>query len=45
MSDELVDEPFDSATKQVEKAYDDAAEQLKSKVAKSKATALKKINH
>ena len=43
MSEELVDEPFNSASKRVEEAYDKAAEELKSKVERSKATALKKI--
>jgi hypothetical protein len=43
MSEELVDEPFKSAAKRVEEAYGEAAEELKSKVKKSKATALKKI--
>ncbi len=43
MSEELVDEPFRSAAKRVEEAYDKAAEELKSKVEKSKAAALKKI--
>lgn len=43
MSGELVDEPFKSAAKRVEEAYDKAAEELKSKVEKSKAAALKKI--
>lgn len=43
MSEELVDEPFRSASKRLEEAFDKAAEDLKSKVEKSKATALKKI--
>jgi len=43
MSEELVDEPFKSAAKRVEEAYDKAAEELKSKVEKSKSAALKKI--
>ncbi len=45
MSEELVDEPFKSAAKRVEEAYDKAAEELKSRVEKSKATALRKITH
>ena len=44
MSDELVNEPFDSAVKRVEEAFDAAKDQLKSKVEKSKAAALKKIS-
>jgi hypothetical protein len=44
MSEDLVDEPFKSAAKRVEKAYDAAAEELKQKVAKSKSEALKKIS-
>ncbi len=44
MSDNLVDEPFKAAAKRVEEAYDQAAEQLKAKIQKSKAEALKKIS-
>ncbi|HKT22527.1 MAG TPA: hypothetical protein VJR06_07970 [Nitrososphaerales archaeon] len=44
MSDELVDEPFKSATKRVAEAYDQAADELRAKVEKAKADALKKIN-
>ncbi len=44
MSEELVDEPFRSAAERVEEAYDRAREELKSKVAKSKSAALKKIS-
>jgi hypothetical protein len=43
MSEELVEEPFKTAAKRLEEAYDKAAEELKSKVEKSKAAALKKI--
>ena len=43
MSDEVVDEPFKTAAKKVEESYDRAAEELKSKVARSKAAALNKI--
>jgi hypothetical protein len=43
MSEELVDEPFNSAAERVEQAYGQAKEELKSKVAKSKSAALKKI--
>ncbi|MDG6983224.1 MAG: hypothetical protein JRN28_01510 [Nitrososphaerota archaeon] len=44
MSDNLADEPFKSATKRVAEAYDQAAEELKAKVEKAKAEALKKIS-
>jgi hypothetical protein len=44
MSEELVDEPFNSAADRVKEAYDKAAKDLKSKVEKSKAAALKKIS-
>jgi hypothetical protein len=44
MSEDLVEEPFNSAAKRVGEAYDRAAEELKAKVQKSKAAALKKIN-
>ena len=44
MSDELVEEPFKTAVKRVEEAYDKAAGELKAKVQKSKAEALKKIS-
>lgn len=43
MSEDLVDEPFDSTAERVEEAYDRAAEELKNRVRKSKADALKKI--
>jgi len=44
MSEDLVDEPFKSAAKRVEEAYDATADELKQKVAKSKAEALKRIS-
>jgi len=44
MSEELVDEPFRSAARRVDEAYEKAKEELKSKVAKSKSAALKKIS-
>ena len=44
MSEDLVEEPFKSAAERVEAAYDKAAEELKAKVEKSKAAALKKIS-
>ena len=44
MSDDLVDEPFRAAAKRVEEAYDHAAEELRAKVQKSKADALKKVS-
>jgi len=44
MSEDLVDEPFKTASKRVEDAYDKAVDELKSKVRKSKADALKKIS-
>jgi hypothetical protein len=43
MSEDLVEEPFRSAAKRVSDAYDQAAEELKDRVGKSKADALKKI--
>jgi hypothetical protein len=44
VSEDLVDEPFRSAAKRVEEAYDRAAEELKAKVQRSKAEALKKVS-
>ena len=44
MSEDLVDEPFDSASKRVQDAYDQVANELKAKVAKAKSEALKKIS-
>lgn len=43
MSEDLVDEPFKSAAKRVDDAFNQAAEDLKSKVVKSKSDALKKV--
>jgi hypothetical protein len=43
MSEDLVDEPFKSAAERVNQAYDKASEDLKTKVERSKADALKKI--
>ncbi len=45
MSEEIVDEEFKSAAKRVEEAYDGAAKDLKAKVEKAKAEALKKVSH
>jgi hypothetical protein len=44
MSEDLVDAPFKPASKRVEEAYDKAAEEMKAKVQKSKADALKKVS-
>jgi hypothetical protein len=44
MSEDLVDEPFKSASKRVQEAYDQTAKELKSKVEKAKAEALKKVS-
>ena len=44
MSDNLVDEPFKSAAKRVAEAYDQTAAELKARVEKAKAEALKKIS-
>ena len=44
MSGNLVDEPFKSAAKRVEEAYDQAAADLKSKVENAKSEALKKVS-
>lgn len=44
MSEDLVDEPFKSAAKRVDDAYNQAAQELKAKVERSKAEALKKIS-
>jgi len=43
MSEDLVDEPFSSAAKRVEEAYNQAAEGLRDSVRKSKSGALKKV--
>ena len=44
MSEELADEPFESVVKRVKESFETAEDQLKSKVEKSRATALKKIS-
>ena len=44
MSEDVVDGPFKSAAKRVEDAYDRAAEDLKPKVNKAMAEALKKVS-
>ncbi len=44
MSEDLVEEPFKSATKKVEEAYDKAAADLKVKVERAKSEALKKVS-
>ncbi len=44
MSEELVDEPFESASKRVDDSFDHAAEELRAKVKKAKADALKKVS-
>ena len=44
MSEEFVDEQFRDAAKRVEDAYDQAAAELKAKVRKAKAEALKKVS-
>jgi len=44
MTEELVDEQFKPASQKVDEAYDQAAEDLKSKVRKAKSDALKKLS-
>ena len=44
MSEDLVDGPFKEAAKRVEESYDQAKAELKGKVQKSKAEALKKVS-
>ncbi len=44
MTDETVDEPFNSAAEKVETAYEHAAAELKSKLEKAKSAALKKVS-
>jgi hypothetical protein len=44
VSEDLVDEPFDSASKRVKEAYDQEASELKAKIARAKSDALKKIS-
>ena len=43
MSEDLVEEPFNSSAKRVEEAYDKADADLKAKVEKAKSEALKKV--
>jgi hypothetical protein len=43
MSKEIVDEPFEAATEEVERAHREVVESLKSRVAKAKSDALQKI--
>jgi len=44
MSKDLADEPFNSAAKRVEEAYDKAVADLKAKVERAKSEALKKVS-
>jgi len=44
MSEDLADEPFRLTVKRVVEAYDQSAEELKAKVRKAKAEALKKVS-
>ncbi len=44
MSDEIVDEPFRAAADQVDESHREAVSQLKAKVQKAKADALKKVS-
>jgi hypothetical protein len=44
MSEDLVDEPFRQTIQRVEEAYDQSEEDLKAKVRKAKAEALKKVS-
>ena len=43
MSEDLSEGPFRAAAKKIEEAHDQAAEELKAKIAKAKATALTKL--
>ena len=43
MSEEIVDEPFRSATEKVEAAHQQAVSELKSKIEKAKSDALRKV--
>ena len=43
MTEEIVDEPFDAAVEEVESAHKQAVEDLRSKVERMKAAALKKV--
>jgi hypothetical protein len=44
MSEDVVDAPFKAAADQVEQSHQDAVSQLKAKVQKAKADALKKVS-
>ncbi len=44
MSEDLVEEPFTQTVQRVEEAYDQSADELKAKVRKAKAEALKKVS-
>ena len=44
MSEEVVDEPFRLASKRVQEAFDQAAEELTSKVKKARSEALKNVS-
>ena len=44
MSEDVVDEPFRSATERVEAAYQQAVSDLRSRVEKARADALRKVN-
>ena len=44
MSEDLVEEPFGSASKRTREAFDRAAEELRAKVQKAKSEALKKVS-
>jgi len=44
MSEDPMDEPFRSASEQVEEAYQEAVSELRSKVERAKSTALKKVS-
>ncbi len=43
MSGEIVEEPYRAATEKVESAHQQSVEELRAKVAKAKAEALKKV--
>ena len=43
MSEDLAEEPFRAAARKVEEAHAQAAEELKARVAKAKASALTKL--
>jgi hypothetical protein len=44
MSEDLVEEPFKSAAKRVEEAYDKAVADLKARVERAKSEALEKVS-